>query len=421
MKKVFALLLAFVLVFSLAACAQNDPDPDPTPSNPVVDDPTPTPDVDPVVEVTGVKNLYVMNNAFDGLETSNQCYNAKEWHKAYSLGELIDDNFWFAPADDTTVLTVAYTDFYSDECPIDTFRQKYVSFQQDNEEYEYELFVGPAQKESSDVTYKGYCIVDKEVILFMQDEGWSVSELFEYVDMADADAYDFICADGYSETINKEDIAKCSIFYNDKGGVDATSIQYSQYNLTAIRYIVPAGMEEGSEPAAEGVSKITVALNAEGVYETEAPYLQNRAGVYYSAWSVADLVAKLNITACDTVKAVSYKDGYTKVDDYATFVQKYIAYQAPNEKGTEKEYFTLGQVQPKDAGVSNAGYYIFSDDALVFVPADGITVADAFDAIGMAAVDSYTLTYTDGTTATKTADEVKAMDLTADLVSIVVA
>lgn len=420
MKKVFALLLAFALVLSLAACAKDEPTPDPTPDPGVTDDPV-TPDPEPVPEATGVKNLYVMNNAFDGLETSSQCYNAKEWHKAYSLGELIDDNFWFAPAEDTTVLTVAYTDFYSDECTLDTFRQKYVSFQKDNEEFEYEIFVGPAQKESSDVTYKGYCIVDKEVILFMQDEGWNVSELFDYVSMAEADSYDFICVDGYTETIVKEDLEKCSIFFNDKGGVDATSIQYPQYNLSGIVYIVPNGMEEGSEPAAEGVSKINVALNCEGVYETEAPYLQNRAGVYYSAWSVADLIAKLNITACDSVKIISYKDGYTKVDDYATFAEKYIAYQAPNEKGNEKEYFTLGQVQPKDAGVSNAGYYIFSDDALVFVPADGITVADAFETVGMAAADNYTLTYTDGTTATKTADEVKAMELTADLVSIVAA
>lgn len=419
MKKVFALLLAFALVLSLAACSETDPEPTPQPDNPPVEDPVATPDPEPAP--TGVQRLLVMNNAFEGLETSSQCYNAKEWHKAYSIGELIDANFWFAPAEDTTVLTVAYTDFYTDECDVASFRNKYVSFQQDNAEYDYDLFVGPAQKESTDVSYKGYCLVDKEAILFMQEEGWNVADLFDYVEMADADAYDFICADGYVETISKDKLAECSIFYNDNGGVDATSIEYPQYGLTAIRYIVPTGMDETSEPAAEGVSKITVALNAEGIYETDAPYLQNRAGVYYDSWSAADLIAKYGIKECDSVKVVSYKDGYSQNEDYALFTQKYIAYQAPNDKGNEKEYFTLGQAQAKDAGVTNAGYYIFAEDALAFVPAAGLTVADAFAAVEMAEAENYTLTYLDGTTATKTADEVKAMDLTTDLVSIAVA
>lgn len=421
MKKVFALLLAFALVFSLAACAKDDPAPTPDPT-PSTSDPTPTPDPTPEVpEVTGLKRLIVMNNAFEGLETSSQCYNAKEYHKAYSLGEIIEDNFWFTPAEDTTVLTVAYTDFYTDECALSSFTQKYISFQEDNAEFDYDLFVGKAQKESSDVKYKGYCVVDKEVILLMQEDGWNVAELFEYVGMADADAYDFICADGYVETISKDKLAECSIFYNDKGGVDATSVEYPQYGLTAIRYIVPTGMDENSEPAAEGVSKITVALNAEGVYDTEAPYSENRAGVYYDAWSVADLLDKFAIADSDKVKVISYKDGYTQEEDFSLFAQKYIAYQGPNEKGNNKDYFTLGRVQAKDAGVNNAGYYIFDEDALAFVPADGLTVAAAFEAVGMADAENYTVNYADGTSAAKTAAEVKAMDLTTDILSIVVA
>lgn len=419
MKKAFALLLALVMVLSLAACAQTNPDPDPV-DPPVVDEPNNTPD--PVEEVTGVKNLVILNNAFDGLETSSQCYNAKEWHKAYSLGEFIDDNFWFTPADDTTVLTVAYTDFYTDECALDVFRQKMVSFARDNEEYDYELFVGPAQKESSDVTYKGYCVVDKEVILFMQaEDSWIVSDLFEYVSMADADAYDFVCADGWSETISKENLAQCEIYLSEDGSIDATSVEYPDYGLSDIRYIVPTGMDANSEPAAEGVSKINVALNGEGVYQTEPPYLGNRAGSYYNAWSVADLLDKFDVAACDTVKVVSYLDGYTAVEDYALFTQKYIAYQALTEKASEKEYFTLGQVQAKGDGVTNVGYYIFDEDAMAYIPANGLTAEAAFEAVGMANAENYVLTYTDGRSETKSADEVKAMELTADLLKIAVA
>lgn len=397
MKKLFSLSLALILTLGLSGCGKEEPAP----------------------ELEGMKRLIVMNNAFDGLAMSDQCYNAKEYHKAYSLGEIIDQNFWFAPAENTTVYTVAYTDFYADECDLATFRNKYISFQQDNPEYDYDLFVGPAQKESQDVKYKGYCIVGSEAILLMQEEGWDIPELFEYVEMVNADAYDFICADGYSETIRKSDLAQCSIYYNDNGGVDATSIEYPSSGLADIRYIVPAGTTKDSEPAAEGVSKITVALNAEGVYKTEAPYSENRAGVFYSSWAVADLLAKYEITPCDTVKVISYKDGYSQDESYDDFTAKYIAYQGPNDKGDNKDYFTLGRTQARDAGVTNAGYYIFSDDAFVYVPEDGLTVADAFAATGMVETANYELTYVDGKTETKTAEEVKAMDLTTDLIAIV--
>ena len=400
MKKLLALSLALILTLGLAACGQKD-------------EPAPAPALE------GMQRLIVMNNAFDGLAMSDQCYNAKEYHKAYSLGELIDNNFWFTPAEDTTVYTVAYTDFYADECDLATFRNKFISFQQDNPEYDYDLFVGRAQKESQDVKYKGYCIVGPEVILLMQEEGWAIPELFEYVKMADASAYDFICADGYSETIGKGDLDKCSIYYTEDGGVNATSIEYPDSGLADIRYIVPSGMTKDSEPAAEGVSKINVALNAEGVYKTEAPYSENRAGVYYSSWAVADLLAKYDIAPCDTVKVISYKDGYSQDENYADFAAKYIAYQGPNEKGDNKDYFTLGRTQAKDAGVTNAGYYIFAEDAFVYVPDGGLTVADAFAATGMVETANYELTHVDGTTETKTAEEVKAMDLTTDLAQIV--
>ena len=47
----------------------------------------------------GMKKIVILNNAFAGLEETRQCYNAKEWHKSYSLGEIIDANLWFVPSD----------------------------------------------------------------------------------------------------------------------------------------------------------------------------------------------------------------------------------------------------------------------------------------------------------------------------------
>ena len=115
----------------------------------------------------GMKKIVILNNAFAGLEETRQCYNAKEWHKSYSLGEIIDANLWFVPSDNINVSTVAYADLYTDTCDLATFRGKLVSFIKDNPAYDYDLFVGPNQKESSDVWYKGWCVIGNEALVFM--------------------------------------------------------------------------------------------------------------------------------------------------------------------------------------------------------------------------------------------------------------
>lgn len=57
--------------------------------------------------------------------------------------------------------------------------------------------------------------------------------------MVEAEEYDFVCADGYTETIHKDDLEKVKIFINGEG-VDATSILYPEYTLMNILTIVPA-------------------------------------------------------------------------------------------------------------------------------------------------------------------------------------
>lgn len=430
MKKLLAVLLAALMILSVAACgakpntntAESEVQEGPTTQEEsTAQEESEVQESTEAEELTGMLRVIMLNNAFEGLETSKQCYNAKEYHKCYNLGEMIDDNFWFVPAEDTEVQTVAYTDFYSDVCDLETFRGKFISFQEDNDEFDYDLFVGPNQKESNDVQYKGYLIVDKEAFLLMQEEGWNVKELFEYIAMADADSYDFVCADGYTETIAKEDLENVAIFYSENGTVDATSIAYPDSSLMNIQYIIPTGLTKESEPAAEGISRITIARNAVGVYETEAPYSENRAGTFYDAWAVTDLFEKFDVKESEKVQCVSSLDSYTQDEDFSLFTQKYIAYQGPNEKGDNKDFFTLGRAQERNTGVTNVGYYVLDEDAFAYIPADGIAVSDIFSAIGMCEAPDYVLTYADGTTETKAAAEVTDMTLEEDsnLVSIV--
>ena len=138
--------------------------------------------------VEGMKELIVLNNAFDGLELSKQVYNAKEWHKCYSLKEIVEDNFWFVPSPDDEAVTVAFTDFYEDKETAKTFMSKYVSLAKDNEKYDYELFVGQSQKETYDVKYKGYCKVGVEALVFVTEDVWMIEELLEIMPFASADS-----------------------------------------------------------------------------------------------------------------------------------------------------------------------------------------------------------------------------------------
>ncbi len=372
MKKVLALVMAMLLVLSA---------------------------IPALAEGEGVERLIVLNNAFEGLEVSSQRYNAY-WLDCWNFGQFAEDNFWFIPADDDQVSVVAYTDYYTDSA--DTFAtmsEKYISLMYDDL---YDVVCGPTQKMTTAVQYMGYITVGYEAVLFMQEDGWDVSELFEDIGMAKADAYEFIAADGYTVKVAADKIDQCFIEFVDER-VDGVLPGLGSYTLFDIRYIVPAGTKEGSEPV-EGINKITVFVNAEGVYDTEAPEVTNFGGTLYDAYSVAELLAKHEVTPCETVKTIAYTDGYTMNDSYELFAQKYIAMTSP--KATHP--FTLGQVQPRNAGVQNAGYYILSEDAFFFLPegSENVAVADIFAKIGMVEADAYLFTCADGYT-----HEVKAEKL----------
>jgi hypothetical protein len=324
----------------------------------------------------GMKKIIILNNAFEGLEASRQCYNAKEWHKSYSLGQIIDDNLWFTPADDAIVSTVAYADLYTDTCDLATFRGKLVSLIKDNPEYDYDLFVGPNQKESSDVWYKGWCIVGNEALVFENVAGKSV-------------------------TLTAEQLASAQILYVD----GSITLICGDVSLADVQSVTVAGITKASKVEGDGVYRMVMVPNAVGVYGVDAPLLGNRAGTWYptattakhkyaGAYSVADLFAKFDITPCDSVQVVSYADGYAREEEYVHFTKKYIAWHA------SAEYITMGMEQSrKEDAVYNAGFYILKDEAFVYIPeaGNGINLGEVFAKIGMADVVQYKLSYADGT------------------------
>ena len=348
---------------------------------------------------TGMNRIIILNNAFEGLEATRQCYNAKEWHKAYSLGEIIDNNLWFTPSDDAIVSTVAYADLYTDTCDLATFRGKLVSFIKDNPAYDYDLFVGPNQKESSDVWYKGWCIIGNEALVFMPEEGIeNLLYVAENVGLVPSTGFVFENVAGQSVTLTADQLVDASIVYVD----GAITLLCGDVSLPDVKSVTAEGITKDSKISGEGVYRMVMLLNADGVYGIDAPYLGNRAGTWYptaatskhpyaGAYSVAEMFAKFYITPCDSVKVISYADGYAREEEYTHFTKKYIAWHA------SAEYITMGMEQSrKEDAVYNAGYYILKDEAFVYIPETGLDLAAAFDVVGLADVVQYKLTFMDG-------------------------
>lgn len=363
-----------------------------------------------MTEKTGMQKVIILNSAFDGLEMTDQCFNAKEYHKAYNLGEIIDANFWFTPDSGASAETVAFTDFYTDSTSLKIFRQKFVSFMKDNPAFDYDLFVGQQQKESYDVKYKGYCVIDKEGLVFVPTDGWNVAELLDSIKMAKADAYEFVSATGESVVLSASELDGEEIVLH---GLDCADLA-GEKTLDALQYIIPQGLTKDSTPADEGVSRLTVLLCAKGVFKTEAPYMENRAGTFYKAWAVKDLLSKYNITPCGEVEVISWKDGYSQKEDYSLFAKKYIAFQAPTAKGDQKDFFTLGKAQQRNGGVNNAGYYIFEQEAFAYIPETGLLLGDVFKTVGMDGA-FYMLTYSDGMERVIKAERAETMVLTPEM------
>lgn len=348
-----------------------------------------------------VNRLILLNNAFDGMETSKQRYNAY-WLNCWNFGEVAAANFWFPPAADEKASVTAYTDYYTVED--DTFESMSAKFLSLGFDESYDVVCGPTQKMNAAVQYMGYILSGHEGLLFMPEDGWEIPDLFECVEMAAADAYTFEAADGYTVDVDAAQLDQCSIAYVDDR-IDGVLPGMGDYTLYDIRAIYPAGLTKDSE-APDGVCHLTIFANAEGVYDTDAPHITNFGGTLYDAYSVKDLLDKYAVAACEEVKIVSYKDGYSKADKYENFIQKYITITSP--KGTHP--FTLGQVQPRNDGVQNAGWYVLSQDAFYYLPEESADVAftDLFaGAAIMREAASYTITCADGDTHTVTADQLK--------------
>ena len=237
-----------------------------------------------------------------------------------------------------------------------------------------------------------------------------IDELMEIMPFASAPSYDLVTVSGDRYRVSSEDIIDYEILPEGDGCV----VTNGDITIADPLYLIPTGLTPESEVEEGVVSRATVLINANGVYGVDAPYSENRAGVVYSAWSCAELMDKFGVPTVGDVVITSYKDGFTKTISAEEFASLYIAFQAPTSKGDQKDFFTLGRNQERNAGVNNVGSYVFDDASFIYIPDAGLSCADIASETGMAESDEYLITYVNGDSIVISGEEFMAISLSGD-------
>ncbi len=425
MKKLFALILCAAMILSLAACgetpAQSTSDTSTAAAGTTEEKTTEatTPEATETEETTTAASgtatagtLYVVNALAAGkdefkdpLETRYNAY----WLNGYSLSDFVEKNFWWAPADEEKVHILSFADLYEygEEMDFGKLKEQGLTLDVPEElqkNYAEGLLIGTGIAKSQFPYHFGYILAGPEAIIVMCEDGYVAKDLFTDLEMADAEAYDFICADGYLETIDKAELENVELFFND-GRVDCTSIAYPSDTLHDILYIVPTGMTKESE-APSGVSKITVFNTA--IADMDADMYSVFGGTVQSGIAVKDLVEGLELEKTDAVKCISYLDGASGTQAYDDFMNRYMILTDSKDRGA----YVIGKGQTYGEAILNSAYFVIGQDTLVYVPASAtkdegaLNIGDALTACGYTDVAGVKVICEDGYS-----EEIDAADL----------
>lgn len=399
-KRIIAMLLALAMMLALAACGGAPAEETKAPETQAPETQAPTTEAAPAE----LGKIAILNTALEDMAFTQDAearFNSY-WMPAYSVADYVAANFWFVPTEETPVGVTSWQDGYTWEQTYATFGQQYLSLEMhaDMAENHEVVVCGEGSGDEVHPWHVGWITVGAEALLFLNKDGYTAEYLFEDLGMVAAEEYDFVCADGFSEAIHKDDLGEVEIFINEETGtIDATSIAYAGYTLGNLKYIVPTGMEQGAEAPAEGVAKINVFAN--GVADltaVEAYY----GGSVYESFSVKELLELVGMTSGTSVTITSYLDDDPETLDYEGFAQRYITL----DSSKERQPFTLGKVQPKSEYVKNAGYFVIDNtNALVYVPETyvegaGMALTDILAFLGMENATAVNLVCADGYTET---------------------
>ncbi|MDD7201433.1 MAG: hypothetical protein SPF89_05105 [Sphaerochaetaceae bacterium] len=379
--------------------------------------PAPAPEVPAKKEVRGPATVYPIASAFQGQDAVDQCYNAREWKKGFSLKEIVEDNFWWQPGAETVFSTGTLGDPYLDSAPYAKGASrlvvdKYVTFMKDDESQKFDVFTGKGQSATYDCNYKVYMVDGPEALIFVPFEEIALESLFdmnENMYLSGANSYDIYDVDGTRTTIDENAFCEGKLVKTAPDKIDAV---FGRMVVENVRDIAVGGMSSSLEPLDEGIAHLVIAQNAKGVYGKEAPYLGNVAGAYYEGYVLGTLASRYGLAPTTVTVTSEAGDETFAASEIADRRLMYL--KKSDSYALLKEHQIKGESGDALMGVSK----VVAGDAAFVVAAGDASLADLLSASGtqgndfeVTALDGSVKTVADGDLASVKVSDVKSVTM----------
>ena len=237
MKKFLALFLVLAMALSLMACgssgaaATEEPAEEAEEAEEAVEEAEPAEEAEEAAPAAGdCTRIIVLNTAVLDLPVSDQP-RGDEMRPAYAMADLIES----VNCEGSDPCKTIGSDGYTADEPYDELVKKYITLEGDAAP----ILVGDAQDPDWATWEVAYIVVGSDVFMTSYTEEIPFTQVFEDLGMAEAEAYDFICSDGYTATIPADEIDQCSL-KQIEGRADGIVPGVGDDSLWDLLYIQPA-------------------------------------------------------------------------------------------------------------------------------------------------------------------------------------
>lgn len=245
MKKILAMVLTLVMAVSLCACTAPQPAqsaaatpaaataaPAEATEAPAAATEAPAAATEaPAATAIPVQRIIVWNNAIQGLTASDQPRSEGDLRSAYAIKDVYDK----CSIKGNETVQVIGSDGYVGEEALKDLLQKYMTLKGENAP----IVVGEAQDPDWAVWEVAYIKFGPDAIMTSYKDKLSVKDIFAALGMVEAENYDFICTDNYTQKVPASDIGDCYISWvGDR--VDGVVPGIGSDTLYNILYIQPS-------------------------------------------------------------------------------------------------------------------------------------------------------------------------------------
>ena len=235
MKKFLATILVLAMALSLMACgssgaaATEEPAEEAEAAEEAAEEPAEEA-ADEAAPASATERIIILNTAVLELEASDQP-RGDEMRPAYSFADLIES----VNCEGNDPCQTIGSDGYTADEPYDDLLKKYITLEGESAP----ILVGEAQDPDWATWEVAYVRVGTDTFMTSYTEEIPFTKVFEDIGMVEADAYDFICSDGYTATIPADEIGECSL-KQIEGRADGIVPGVGDDSLWDLLYVQPA-------------------------------------------------------------------------------------------------------------------------------------------------------------------------------------